>query len=263
MIKYINDGEINRLKLGFYNTLALKKINMLDTNKYMNMESDLKTAIKIYKLIAALNFPTCYDENCSTIMMKYLINYNVFTQDEYNEISEIFYGDSREDYIETIDDENSIDYGEYWEERSDYILRFIKKLGSEKGINVHSECYRDILISDEDYIDINIFGELRKLLRDCVGSYESTANYTEADWDNEYVNIFQDDATAYALEGYEMSDYEMMLLTNTFNSSDGGVASEVYVEKGNTYITVSGSQVYEGIGFSFLIILKLIFMNVK
>ncbi|MVX63718.1 hypothetical protein GKZ28_08415 [Clostridium chromiireducens] len=264
MIKYINDGEINKLKRGFYNTLALKKINMLNTDRFINMEADLNVAIKIYKLMAALQFPFCY-ENCSTIMMKYLVKNNVFTQDEYNEIAEIFYADKEIEGIgmEVENIEESIEYGEYWEERSDYIFKFLKTLGNEKCITVHAESYRDILISDEDFIDLNIFGNLRNLLRDCVSSYESTANYTEEDWDNEYLNIFQDDATAYVLEGYEMNDYEMMLLTNTFNSSDSGVSSEVFTEKGNTYIIISSIQVYEGLGYSFLIILKLIFMSIK
>lgn len=253
MIKHINDGELGKLKVGFYHTLALKKINMLDSNKFKDKELDLNTAIKIYKLIVALDFPTCYPE-CSSIMLDYLLKYNLLEKDEFNKITEFFRGDSE------IETDESIEYGDYSEERSDYILEFLKKLGDEKCIKIYSETFRDIVLGENEYIDLDIYGDLRNTLREHMDSFQDN-NATEEDLEEEYYNIFQDDATSYVIKGYVMNDYDLMLLNNTFTNVDSGILSEAYSNEGNTYINISDMQVYDGLAYSLLIILKLIFLK--
>ncbi|UYZ38993.1 hypothetical protein OD350_29335 (plasmid) [Clostridium beijerinckii] len=258
MIKCINDGELDRLKIGFYNTIALKKINMLNVTMFMNKELELDMALKIYTAITALGFPICYS-GCSEVMMDYLIKNNLLMKDDVDEINKIFHGDAEIDEEKETDD--FCDYGDYWDDRNNFIKEFLEELCDEKGIEIHVETFRDILACDDDYIDLDIYGELRTTLRECVGNIEHMADYTDSDWDEEYVSIFQEDATSYVLTGYEMSYYEMKLLTKTFTSSDSGVASEVYTQNGNTFITISDTQIYDGIGYSFLIILKLILIG--
>lgn len=254
MFKYINDGELDKLKKGFYITLALKKINIFNINKFMSKDLTLNNATKIYKSIATLKFPTCYS-NCSAVMLDYLVEYNLLEKDEFNKITKVFRGDSE------IENDEYIEYGDYSEERSDYVLEFLKKLGSEKGIEIYSETFRDIIDDESEYIDLNIYGELRNTLRDHMSSFQDSANSTEEDWQEEYYNIFQDDATSYVLKDYVMTDNELMLLNNTFTSADSGVLSEAYTNNVNTYINISCMQAYDGLPYSLLIILKLIFMN--
>ena len=60
MIKFINNGEIFKLKKGFYRTLALKKIINIDYDKFKNMSFNLKTAILIFKSIVLGNLSSIY-----------------------------------------------------------------------------------------------------------------------------------------------------------------------------------------------------------
>lgn len=249
MIKYINDGEINELKLGFYNTLAFKKISMLNIKKLMNEDIDLETANKIYELFAEFKFPSC-DSYFSETMLKYFVENNWFSQDEFNTITKVFFSNKESD--------SSLEFGDFSVERYEFLTNFIKEIASEKGIVLHIESFKDIFMSESEYIDINIFGDIRELLRSYISSSVDITNYTYEDWDERYCSIFQDDATCYVFEGYEMSKYEANQLQSTFYNAETAVVSEVYVEKGNTYITISDMQIDVGLGYDFLIILKLI-----
>ncbi|HBJ1651317.1 hypothetical protein HYH38_16005 [Clostridium botulinum] len=250
MIKRINDGELERLKKGFYRTLSIKKMNILDNNKFINMELDINKAITIYKCIVILKKSNFYTGS-STNMLDYLYIYNMLEEKDYDYICDFF-----KDYdIDEIEDEY---YCECWDERNDFVNKFIKKLAEEKGIKVHSEYFSDIY---SDCFDDEIYNDLRDFLREYGECYEEE-EVSENDLRDDYYDVFQEDAISYILEGYEMTDYDLMLLNNTFFNIDIGITSEAYTRDGHTYITISNMQILEAIDYSFLIILKLIFMNI-
>ncbi|WP_315069174.1 hypothetical protein [uncultured Clostridium sp.] len=249
MIKYINDGELESLKSGFYKTIALKKINLLDKNRFLTKEMDLDEAIKIYKEIANINFPSCYSEH-SAVMLEYLFRNNLLNLEEISEISRIFYRDSDEDY----------DYGEYYDERATFVEEFLKEISSENGFNFDINSFRDILIYENE-VDLSIYGDLRNSLINNVGSLREISEYDEDDWEEAYANIFQDDAFSHVLVGYEMNDHQLELLNKTFEEVDNGIRSEAYTRNGNTFITISGMQFLDGLNYNFIIISKLIIAN--
>ena len=260
MIKFVNDGEIDKLKKGFHKTLALKIINMFDTEKFMNLELDLDKAIIVYKLIAQLNFPVRYSGS-NNVMMNYFVKYNVFAESELEEINEIFRDDCSEDKED--DDENLYEYGDFYEERDNYISHLLEEVGALKGIKIHTETFSNIAALNDDDIDLKVFGEIRETLMSYLSNPEEAATFTEEDWYNQYSNSMQDEATLYVLEDYEINEKDIWLLSNTLNADDYGVTSDIYTCKGNTYICLSGTQLYQGIDYSFLIILKLILMSIN
>ncbi|NFO58577.1 hypothetical protein FDB39_17340 [Clostridium botulinum] len=259
MIKSINDGELKRLKEGFYYTLALKKIALLDSDKFMRNDEGvtLNQAISLYKLISYLKFPEDFSK-CSSIMMDYLFKYNLYNEYDLNGIKSIFYDDSDIDIDEY--EQEFFDNYYYLNDRKQYILELLKKLAAENGKVVHCSTYTEIIFED---IDDNIFGNMRITLRDYMGNYSDDMYvYNEDELEDEYVNIFQDDAIVYAIEGLELNYFQLSILSKSFTGSDSGVSSEVYCENGNTYIVISFCQLTYGIGYSFLILLKLIFIDI-
>lgn len=245
------------LKRGFYKTLALKKIELIDKRRFIAETLDIDTAAKIYSLIAELNFPIIYSRY-STIMLRYMVRNNILQENHMKEIVKKFYNDYVEE--DTNSEEDEID--DFYAERMNYVFDYISEIGVTIGVKVHNEEFRNIVCCDDEYIDLNIFGDLRKSLRENCGSYEEkTSTYDECDWDDEYVNIFQDEATSYCIEGFIMNDYQTMILNNTFRGVDSGILSEVYTQNGNTYITISGMQFLDGLSYRFFIILTLILLG--
>ena len=255
MIKYLNNGEIGLLKEGFYNTLALKKINMMDIDKFMKKELDLNSAINIYKLIIELKRPECY-QNYSLVMLEYLLLYNLLDEDNFNKITSIFYNDSdfRQDQREV---------GYYYDkiaERYIFISEFFNKICSDNKIKIVSADYKDILFN-RNSIDLSIFEDIRIALRQYVDSFEFDSEYTDEDIENEYYEIFQDDTNSYVLVDFEIKQNQLSLLNDTFIEEETGLGSGEYTRSGNTYIDITGIQVLEGIGYKFFIALIIIFMN--
>ncbi|UYZ38995.1 hypothetical protein OD350_29345 (plasmid) [Clostridium beijerinckii] len=252
MLKHINDGEIKILRDGFYNALALKKINILDSNRYSSKELDLNVAIKIYKLIIDLNFSTCYENN-SLIMLEYLFKYNLLEEYDFTKITTMF---NNHRYF-TEEPCNL-------EKRYIYIFKFLHKFASKLEVKIHSAQFTDILFNTES-IDMSIYRELRNsLMRDLVSYNEFKYCDDKAineELENAYNELFQEDATSFVLEGYEMNSNQLRFFNSVFPIDDVLIQSGAYTCYGNTYINISNLQVYYEIGFDFFITLVLIFMN--
>ncbi|NFO58576.1 hypothetical protein FDB39_17335 [Clostridium botulinum] len=262
MIKNVNDGEIDQLKKGFNNTMLLKKINMLGGNNFMskNLNMSLSNAIKIYKNIYKLTFiPDCY-KTCSYIMINYLVKYNLLDKNKLKQITDIFFDDSSNEEPDNnmYNDEFYSDYGDF---RYSYILYFLKHICSEYQINVHVESYRDILFGESEYINLKIFGDIRKELEFGIENINELRNYSECYLDEEYINTFEYNANVYVLENYEIKKCDLILLRNTVNNLHNNIYPDIYTNNGNTYIILPDIYVYYELGYSFLVMLKLIFLK--
>lgn len=130
MIKFINNGEIFKLKKGFYRTLALKKIINIDYDKFKNMSFNLKTAILIFKSIVLGNLSSIY-ENAPSIMLEYLLKYNVLTKLEYDKMVEFFTDDS----FEEVDMDY---YYDYMDNREALISLFLQEAAEKKQLDITS-----------------------------------------------------------------------------------------------------------------------------
>ncbi|UYZ38992.1 hypothetical protein OD350_29330 (plasmid) [Clostridium beijerinckii] len=246
MIKFINDGEIDDLKQGFYNSLALKKINILDIKDSFKSSLNLKSANKLYNFLSEFKFPSVISYFSATIVEQFYES-NWISEEEYITINNAFFKDN----------EYSDEYMDYSQDRYEFILDFLRKVASENEIKLHIENYKDIFFSDE-CIDLNLFGDIRNSLRSYIDSSEDIANYSKEKWEEEYYDLFEDNATCFVFEEYEMSKNEISLLQKRFSNQNAAIVSEVYTRNGNTYITISDMEVYIGLRCDFLVFLMLI-----
>lgn len=70
MIKYINNGEIENLKNGFFNTILLKKLELLPFNDYKEKKVQFNIADSIFRILVALNNSDYYKD--ANLMFDYL-----------------------------------------------------------------------------------------------------------------------------------------------------------------------------------------------
>ncbi|WP_315069175.1 hypothetical protein [uncultured Clostridium sp.] len=254
MIKYINDGEINELKRGFFNTLALKRINKLNLKKSIEDVNDLDSAMKILDSLKALKFPS-YESFFFSNLFQYFNNNKWLDDKDCNEdIINIFPGA----WIDSLDGDATLSPEDYSAERFDFIDKYIKKIAEKNCITIEVESYEDIFSGEDNFINLEVFGEIRDMLRGCIDSHEVFSVLTRDDLYDKYYECFEDNATCYVLVGYELNEYEVNTLSDTFYNSDSGIASEIFTCNSNTYITISDSEIYAGFGLEFLIFLYLI-----
>ncbi|UYZ38991.1 hypothetical protein OD350_29325 (plasmid) [Clostridium beijerinckii] len=255
MRKYVNNEDLVRAREEFYKSIVLRKINRSNFKRFICGKLDLKSAIEIYKLIAISKCPACRLQY-SEIMLQYFIKNNLLEEKEFNLITELFFGNRDANGARTS---TSSGFHDYSEERNEFIFDFLKKSAAEIGIEISSETYRDILMCDNEHLNLSIFGELRTKLRSQEISTEEINILSEEQWIEKYFDLDIKYLTCcYVLEGYEMSKYELKLLNNTFSNLEDSIKSKAYTCNDNTYITVSEAQIFEGLGYDFLIILKLI-----
>lgn len=95
MIKYLNDGEIKILKEGFFNSILLKKLNMLPFDDYKERKVPFHIADSIFKILIALDDREYYQY--ANIMFDYMSDANIVKFD--NVIDRIRFMDS---YMENI-----------------------------------------------------------------------------------------------------------------------------------------------------------------
>lgn len=250
MIKNINDGEMDKLKEGFYNTLALKKLNYSNFKEFMNDKLDFNLAIKLCKYLDSYKFPSYYDY-FNGLMLQYFVTHKWIDEEDFKTIKKVFDNLSESDY----------NYGDYSMERYDLVMKLVKKICLDHKIEFITETYEDIFMSDINYIDIEIFGEIRNMLRSYADFEEGTENLSIDEWHEKYYEIFQDNATCFVLKNFVMEDNEVMHMMDTFSRVSEGIQSEVFSSNGNTYIVISDMQMSEGLGYDFLILLKVILIS--
>lgn len=241
MIKYIDDGQIARLKRQFFKILNLKKLEMINVTSFMNSTATIDLAIKVYKLIIATSLSERFS-CCSRIMLDYFYDNHILRKCNYDKIKDYFYDDS--DYSEREED---IDY--YYdtvEERIDFTHNFMKAICERYSISIECRNYEDLYYESD--INDPVFGQMTRVLID----YSTTSSSEEDEEKEEYFAVFQDDAFCYALIGYEMLPRQLNMLNKVLIGYwDSGVATEAYVENGNTYIILSSSYVCNGQGYTF------------
>ena len=257
MIKYMNDGEVSILRNGFFRTLAKKKLDMRDKEEFMNKTTDLNNAIKIFRLIQSLNFTNVYPKSAD-IMLSYLNTNNIIDNKLYEEALKVFYDDSN---IDEVNDEDSLEYSDYYDfvyEREELTKNLITKLCKNKNITLYVECYEDIFLGELKGVEV--YDGIFTSLRNAAGCYMDRDEEEEELGSEDYYSLFQDNCTSFALEGYVMNDFDLIALNNCFKTDECGIASEAYVENGNTYINISNAQFYDGIGYTFIAMLTIILM---
>lgn len=251
----MNEGEIERLKFGFYQTLALKKLTILNINKFMNMEVNLKTALMIYKIMIQLEDKIHYS-GYSRIMFKYLLEYKIISDDEYEELY-YFYDDTED---EEWTEEEWMAYTESYEQREHSLNYLLEKLCEKKGLNYYYETSMNIFIGKD--INMDIFGEHQKVFRDDVVDYGEVANFEDMDEEelsDKYCDAFEDDLLCHVIENFEISQLQIELL-NKYLHDTGYFAypSQVYTKSGNTYIEISRNTMFESVGKTFIVNLLLV-----
>ena len=250
MIKYINDGEIQLLKSGFYNCLRLKKFQYMPIEEFKRGEVSFEVAEEIFRLLISFDDPHIV-EGYIGIMLEYLLKNDYICKDYYEIIINIFYDESIFEYGD-IDN-----YGDYVDDRIEFLDDFLKKLCESAKIEYSSASFFDIYYDNEPD---EVFNDLRSTLQFYSGSINEAEG--EDDEREDYYSLFQDDATSFALIDYKMDDRSLVMLNKVLSyGCEAGVQSEAYVEAGNTYITISSMAIYEGIGYAFLIAFGLILSN--
>lgn len=259
MIKNINDGEINRLKKGFFNALALKKLELLKINKFISREVNLKTALMIYKILLQLEVKNMFT-GYSTIMLEYLLEYEIITPEEYVCFG-YFYDDTDD---KEWSDEDCILYSDDYDERESFFYKMLKGLCEQRGLGFYYATSMDIFINRD--INLNIFGDHQKAFREDILRDEETKNLAEMtaeELEEEYCDYFEDDLLCYAIENYELSTKQIELLNRYLvDCGNFGYPSQVYSKYGNTYIDLSRTLIFESLGKTFLIIFKLIMSEI-
>lgn len=251
MIKFINSGEISKLKKGFYRTLAVKKIINLDYDKFKNMSFNLKTAILIFKSIVLGNFSSIY-KDASSIMLEYLLKYNVLRKPEYDKVVEFFTDDS----FEEVDMDY---YYDYMDNREALISLFLQEAAEKNNLILHQETTKTIFIGDD--INRNIFGEYQRDLRNATSFYYLEDTSAERLHDI-YMDNFNGESIIYALENCILNFNQLELLNYCLDDCCSDIPAEVYVENGNTYFSIPFQYLLERVGFTFPIILKLVLMEI-
>lgn len=251
MIKFINNGEIFKLKKGFYRTLALKKIINIDYDKFKNMSLNLKTAILIFKSIVLGNLSSIY-ENAPSIMLEYLLKYNVLTKLEYDKMVEFFTDDS----FEEVDMDY---YYDYMDNREALISLFLQEAAEKNNLILHQETTMTILIGDD--INKDIFGEYQRDLRNATCFYYLDDTSAERLYDI-YMDNFNGESIIYVLENCILNFNQLELLNYCLDDCCFDIPAEIYVENGNTYFSIPFQYSFERVGFTFPIILKLVLMEI-
>lgn len=258
MLKNINNGEIDRLQKGFFNTLALKKLELLEINKFMSIEVNLKTALKIYKILLQLEVKNMFT-GYSTIMLEYLLEYEIITPEEY--VCFGYFYDDTED--KEWSDEDCNLYSDNYDSRELFFYKMLEGLCEQKGVVFYYATSMNIFINRN--INFNIFGDHQKAFREDTLTYQETKNLEEMteELEEEYCDYFEDDLLCYAIENYELSTKQIELLNRYLvDCGNFSYPSQVYSKYGNTYIDLSRTLMFESIGKTFLITLKLIMSEI-
>lgn len=246
MIKYINEGELYKLKKGFMKTIQLKKLQEISIPEFMNREKSFEVAKRVFRMLLSVDSITIAS-GFAGIMLEYLLDNKLLDNDDYEAIKDYFVDDS-------INIENSVDLDDYYnyvDERIEFLDKYLKKLSLSIGIEYESASFYDIYHGYED-IEYLVFGDLRDKLREC-SCVEDNEELED------YYGLFQDDATSYALIGHELNSNQLTLLNDALNRHyENGIQSEAYVDNGNTYINISSTNILEGIGYIFFVAITII-----
>lgn len=93
MIKYINDGELYKLKKGFMKTIQLKKLQEISIPEFMNREKSFEVAKRVFRMLLSVDSITIAS-GFAGIMLEYLLDNKLLDNDDYEAIKDYFVDDS-------------------------------------------------------------------------------------------------------------------------------------------------------------------------
>lgn len=249
MIKYINDGEVDTLKKGFFNTLRLKKLQSLPVNEFMEGKVPYKIAEIIFLILVTL--PQEVQPGYSMAMLKYLLSNNMIDDSEYEKLKDYF---SYDEFDPDLDDK----YDYVWERRECY-EKILKKFCKNNGVEIIDANYSDIYYDDID--DVDLFKDIQNELYDYAGIDKEEGYYGIDDnierESKDYFMVFMEDATLFVIENLELKYSELMILDQLLACYSEVVKSEAWISKGNTYISISDNYYLENTSCLLLITLMI------